>query len=71
MFFRSLLAIFIHERDPLRRFIAYDPETPLAAAPLFSLMKLLNRCHEGRAGVYATVQNPGLIHTGDAVCLVE
>ncbi len=67
----STATIFIRERDPRCRFITYDPETPLAAAPLFPLMKLLDRHHEGRAGVYATVQNPGPIQTGDAVCLVE
>ena len=60
-------AIFIHERDPRCRFITYDPEAPLAAAPLFPLMKVLDRDHQGRAGVYATVRTPGPIQVGDDV----
>jgi hypothetical protein len=67
----STATIFIRERDPRCRFITYDPEAPLVAAPLFPLMKLLDRCHEGRAGVYATVKHPGPIQAGDAVCLVD
>jgi uncharacterized protein YcbX len=62
-------AIFIQERDPRCRFITYDPEAPLAAAPLFPLMKLLDRDHQGRAGVYATVRTPGPIQVGDEVYL--
>ena len=58
--------ICIRERDPRCRFITYDPAEPLLA-PLFPLMKLLDRSHQGRAGVYATVQNPGPIQVGDAV----
>ncbi len=63
--------IRILERDPRCRFIAYDPQAPLAAAPLFSLMKLLDRGHEGRVGVYASVLCPGIVRTGDAVELVD
>jgi uncharacterized protein YcbX len=62
--------ICIRERDPRCRFITYDPEDPLID-PLFSLMKLLDRSHQGRAGVYATVRNPGPIQAGDAICLAD
>jgi uncharacterized protein YcbX len=64
-------AISILERDPRCRFITYDPEAPLAAAPLFPLMKLLDREHQGRAGVYAAVRDPGPIQVGDDVYLSE
>ena len=60
-------AIFIQERDPRCRFITYDPEAPVAAAPLFPLMKLMDRDHQGRAGVYANVRTPGPIQVGDPV----
>ena len=39
----STATIFIRERDPRCRFITYDPEEPLVAAPLFPLMKLDGR----------------------------
>jgi uncharacterized protein YcbX len=61
--------VSIQERDPRCRFITYDPEAPLAADPLFPLMKLLHRDHQGRAGVYATVREPGPIQVGDLVCV--
>ena len=62
--------VLVRERDPRCRFITYDPQDPLAA-PLFSLMKLLDRRHQGRAGVYATVVHPGLLQTSDPVRVVE
>ncbi len=67
----STAAVFIQERDPRCRFITYDPAAPLATDPLFSLMQLLDRMHEGRAGVYAAVVNAGPIQTGDAVQWVD
>ena len=65
----STARILIRERDPRCRFITYDPEAPVAADPLFALMKLLDREHQGRAGVYATIEEPGPIQTEDAVCV--
>jgi hypothetical protein len=62
----SKATICIRERDPRCRFITYDPEDP-GRDPLFSLMKFLDRSHQGRAGVYATIQNPGPIQAGDAI----
>ncbi len=56
--------IRVTERDPRCRFITLDPET-LERLP--ELMKLLDRRHQGRAGVYATVVNPGVIRPGDRV----
>jgi uncharacterized protein YcbX len=61
--------IFIQERDPRCRFITYDPGAPMATDPLFPLMKLLDRNHQGRAGVYATVRTPGPIRVGNEVYL--
>ena len=57
----------IRERDPRCRFVTYDPEAPDTAEPLFSLMKLLDRRHEGRAGIYASVVVPGVVTVGDAL----
>jgi uncharacterized protein len=62
----STATICIRERDPRCRFITYDPEDP-GLDPLFSLMKFLDRSHQGRAGVYATIQSPGPIQAGDAI----
>jgi uncharacterized protein YcbX len=62
--------ICIRERDPRCRFITYDPAEPLRA-PLFPLMKLLDRSHQSRAGVYATILNPGPIRAGDVINLAE
>lgn len=56
----------VRERDPRCRFVTYDPEAP-DTEPLFGLMKLLDRQHEGRAGVYASVVVPGLVAVGDAI----
>ena len=61
--------ILIRERSPRCRFITYDPERPHLADPLFSLMKLLDRRHQGRAGVYASVLSPGLVQAGDPIWL--
>jgi uncharacterized protein YcbX len=66
----STATILIRERDPRCRFITYDPQDPLTADPLFDLMKLLDREHQCRAGVYATIEEPGPIEAGDAICTV-
>ena len=52
------------ERDPRCRFITLDPDT---AEPLPDLMKLLDRHHQTRAGIYAAVLTPGPIAQGDQV----
>lgn len=59
--------IKILERDPRCRLITYDPDAPHSAPPLFSVMKLLDRFHEGRAGVYASILHPGAIEIGDPI----
>lgn len=59
--------LLIRERIPRCRFIMYDPNAPVEADPLFSLMKLLGTQHQGRMGVYASVMTPGWIETGDAL----
>ena len=56
------------ERDPRCRFITLDPET---TEPLPGLMKLLDRHHQGRAGVYASVLCPGRVAEGDVVRVLE
>lgn len=55
----------IRERDPRCRFITYAPAAPHSTPPLFALMKLLDRLHGGRAGVYASVVSPGEVAQGD------
>ena len=56
------------ERDPRCRFITLDPET---TAPMPGLMKLLDRYHQTRAGVYAAVVCTGEIRLGDQVRLPD
>jgi uncharacterized protein YcbX len=56
--------LLIRERTPRCRFITYAPEAPWED-PLFPLMKLLDRSHQGRVGVYASVIVPGWIRGGD------
>jgi uncharacterized protein YcbX len=62
--------IRIRDRDPRCRFITYDPGEPLLHEPLFTLMKVLDRCHEGRAGVYASIIEPGTVAVGDQILLL-
>ena len=59
--------LLVRERDPRCRFITYNPASPHLSEPLFALMKLLDRNHQGRAGVYASVVTPGLVREGDAL----
>lgn len=59
--------LLIRERIPRCRFITYDPDKPLEEEPLFPLMKLLDRRHEGRVGIYASVIAPGWVEAGDDV----
>jgi uncharacterized protein YcbX len=59
--------IKILERDPRCRLITYDPETPHSSPPLFSIMKLLDRRHEGRAGVYASILASGPVRIDDPI----
>lgn len=56
--------LHVTERDPRCRIVTLDPMTA-AADP--ALMKHLDRRHEGRAGVYATVVQTGWLRVGDAV----
>ena len=59
--------IAVSERDPRCRFITYDPDAPGTTEPLFALMKLLDRRHQGRAGVYASVVVPGEVRVSDVL----
>ena len=61
--------ISVRERDPRCRFVTYDPDAPQKVEPLFALMKLLDRRHQGRAGVYALVVTPGEVAVGDAIAV--
>lgn len=67
----STATVKILERDPRCRLITYDPETPHTSEPLFSIMKLLDRHHGGRAGVYASIMVPGPIHIGDPLQIID
>ncbi|SEB73279.1 hypothetical protein SAMN05443244_1690 [Terriglobus roseus] len=58
--------LHITERDPRCRIVTLDPETA-AADP--ALMKHLDRHHEGRVGVYATVETMACLRVGDPVRL--
>jgi hypothetical protein len=63
----STATVKILERDPRCRLITYDPDAPQSSAPLFSIMKLLDRHHQGRAGVYASIVVSGPVRVGDSV----
>lgn len=67
----SVVKVRILERDPRCRLITYDPDSPHTEEPLFAIMKLLDKKHQGRAGVYAKVETPGLVRTGDLISLLE
>jgi uncharacterized protein YcbX len=67
----SKVKLRILERDPRCRLITYDPDSPHTQEPLFAIMKLLDKKHEGRAGVYAKVETPGLVRSSDTVSLLE
>lgn len=58
----------ITERDPRCRIVILDPET---AETNPALMKLIDRQHNGRVGIYATVVQPGTIHPGDHLTRIE
>jgi uncharacterized protein YcbX len=60
--------LFITERDPRCRIVTLDPQTA-AADPL--LMKHLDRQHQGRVGVYATVERTGWLRVGDPVAMLR
>lgn len=63
--------IKILERDPRCRLITYDPEAPHTSEPLFAIMKLLDRRHGGRAGVYASIMVPGPIQISDPIQVLD
>jgi uncharacterized protein YcbX len=63
--------LLVRERTPRCRFVTYDPEAPHANEPLVSLMKLLDREHKGRVGVYASVLTPGPISVHATVRLCD
>ncbi len=58
----------ITERDPRCRIVTLDPET---AEPDPALMKLIDRLHGGRVGVYAVTASPGKVQRGDTVRLAR
>lgn len=63
--------VLIRERIPRCRFVTYNPFAPLTEAPAFALMKLLDRLHQGRVGVYATVLQPGRLQVGEQAELLD
>ena len=58
----------VTERDPRCRIVTLHPET---AVPDPALMKHLDRHHEGRVGVYATVVRTGKLRVGDLVAVLD
>ena len=67
----NIAIIKILERDPRCRLITYDPEAPHNSPPLFSIMKLLDRRHEGRAGVYASILASGPVRIDDPIEVLD
>lgn len=57
----------VTERDPRCRVVTLDPETG-ERDPRF--MTFLSREHDGKVGVYATVNTPGSVTIGDPVLLL-
>jgi uncharacterized protein YcbX len=57
--------LLLRERTPRCRFVTYEPDAPHLAEPLIPLIKLLDRRHQGRLGIYASVVQPGWVRCGD------
>lgn len=55
----------IIDRIPRCRVVTHDPINPEFEEPLFSIMKTLDRFHQGRAGVYAKIVQPGIVFVND------
>ena len=62
--------VTIRERTPRCRFVTYDPDAPVGQEPMFAVMKMLDRRHEGRVGVYASVLRTGWVASGDEIRVV-
>ena len=54
----------ILERIPRCRIVSLDPETTVADP---TLLRHLAQHHEGRIGIYARVEKPGILRAGDSV----
>ncbi|RXH55786.1 MOSC domain-containing protein [Granulicella sibirica] len=62
--------VMVRERTPRCRFVTYDPDAPEVGEPMFSMMKMLERQHQGRVGVYASVVRVGWVESGDEISVV-
>ena len=63
----SFAELLIRERIPRCRMVSLDPDT---AEPDNSILKHLARAHQGRLGIYATVQQTGMLREHQPVFLV-
>ena len=64
----SEVVLAVVDRDPRCKMITLDPDTAEANP---EVMKRVARAYESRAGVYATVLEPGTIRNGDLVYLAD
>lgn len=61
----------IIDRIPRCRVVTHDPINPEFEEPLFGIMKILDRFHQGRAGVYAKIVQPGIVFLNDDLRIVK
>lgn len=61
----------IIDRIPRCRVVTHDPIDSEFDEPLFGIMKTLDRFHQGRAGVYAKIVEPGIVFVNDGIQVVE
>lgn len=62
------VVVSVGDRDPRGQMITLDPET---AAPNPEILRMVNRAHDGTAGVYGAVLTEGTIRTGDPVEVLD
>ena len=61
------VAVAVVARDSRCAMITLDPDT---AAPSPAVLAKVATAHQGKAGVYAGVQTPGVVRVGDPVVLI-
>ncbi len=64
----SKVVVSVADRDPRCQMITLDPET---AAPNPEILRMVNRAHDGTAGVYGAVLTEGTIRAGDPVEVLD
>lgn len=61
----------VSDRIPRCRVVTHDPVNPDFEEPLFGIMKTLDRFHQGKAGVYAKIIQPGTVFVNDELRIVK